>query len=303
MQEALTNALKHAPGAHLDLLVRYEESSVVVEVVDDGPGDRDGSSRGHGLIGMRERVELFGGTLEAGPGARAGSQSAPRCRGPGAGVTGILVADDERLVRGGYRMIFSGAPDLEVVGEAADGLEAVDLARRLRPDVVLMDVRMPRLDGIAATRRIAAFDTPPAVIVVTTFDLDEYVFEALRAGACGFLLKDAREEQLLAAVRGAAEGVALFMPSVTRRLVERFARPDLEASPVELTGREREIWTLVAKGLSNADIAGTLVISETTVKTHVSRLLMKLGATSRTQAVVMAYETGQVRPGDNTTSR
>jgi DNA-binding NarL/FixJ family response regulator len=214
-------------------------------------------------------------------------------------VTRIVVADDERLVRGGYRMIFSVVPDLDVVGEAADGLEAVDLARRLRPDVVLMDVRMPRLDGIAATRRIAAFDAPPAVLVVTTFDLDEYVFEALRAGACGFLLKDAREEQLLAAVRGAAEGVALFMPSVTRRLVERFARPRLEDSPAELTGREREIWSLLAKGLSNADIAGALVISETTVKTHVSRLLMKLGATSRTQAVVMAYETGLVRPGEN----
>ena len=214
-------------------------------------------------------------------------------------MTGVLVADDERLVRGGYRMIFSGAPDLEVVGEAADGLEAVDLARRLRPDVVLMDVRMPRMDGIAATRRIAAFDDPPAVLVVTTFDLDEYVFEALRAGACGFLLKDAREEQLLAAVRGAAEGVALFMPSVTRRLVERFARPRLEASAVELTAREREIWSLLAKGLSNADLATALVISETTVKTHVSRLLMKLGATSRTQAVVMAYETGLVRPGEN----
>jgi DNA-binding NarL/FixJ family response regulator len=214
-------------------------------------------------------------------------------------VTGVLVADDERLIRGGYRMIISGAPGLEVIGEAADGVEAVEMARRLRPDVVLMDVRMPRLDGIAATRRIAAFDAPPAVLVVTTFDLDEYVFEALRAGACGFLLKDAREEQLLAALRGAADGVSLFMPSVTRRLVERFARPSLAAPPVELTGREREIWKLLARGLSNADIASDLVISETTVKTHVSRVLMKLGATSRTQAVVMAYETGLVRPGGN----
>ena len=213
-------------------------------------------------------------------------------------MTDVLLADDERLVRGGYRMIFSGAPDLDVVGEAGDGLEAVDLARRLHPDVVLMDVRMPRMDGIAATRRIAAFDSPPAVLVVTTFDLDEYVFEALRAGACGFLLKDAREEQLLAAVRGAAEGVALFMPSVTRRLVERFARPSV-AARVEVTDREREIWRLLAKGLSNADIAAALVISETTVKTHVSRLLMKLPATSRTQAVVMAYETGLVRPGED----
>jgi DNA-binding NarL/FixJ family response regulator len=218
-------------------------------------------------------------------------------------VTGVLVADDERLIRSGYRMIISGAPDLEVVGEAADGLEAVDQARRLRPDVVLMDVRMPRMDGIAATRRIAAFDRPPAVLVVTTFDLDEYVFEALRAGACGFLLKDAREEQLLAALRGAADGVSLFMPAVTRRLVERFARPDLATAPVEITGREREVWTLVARGLSNADVAAALVISETTVKTHVSRLLMKLGATSRTQAVVMAYETGLVRAGEHAVDR
>jgi DNA-binding NarL/FixJ family response regulator len=213
-------------------------------------------------------------------------------------VTGVLVADDERLIRGGYRMILSGAPDLEVVGEAADGQEAVDLARRLRPDVVLMDVRMPRMDGIAATRRIATFDRPPAVLVVTTFDLDEYVFEALRAGACGFLLKDAREEQLLAAVRGAADGVSLFMPSVTRRLVERFARPRVAAPIVDLTGREQEVWTLLARGRSNAEIAACLSIGETTVKTHVSRLLMKLGATSRTQAVVLAYETGVIRPGD-----
>ena len=214
-------------------------------------------------------------------------------------MTGVLVVDDERLIRSGYRMIISGAADLEVVGEAADGLEAVDLARRLRPDVVLMDVRMPRLDGIGATRRIVALERPPAVLVVTTFDLDEYVFQALRAGACGFLLKDAREEQLLAALRGAAEGVALFMPAVTRRLVERFARPDLAAPRVQLTGREREVWTLVARGLSNADVAAALVVTETTVKTHVSRLLMKLGTTSRTQLVVMAYETGLVHAGEN----
>ena len=212
-------------------------------------------------------------------------------------MTRVLVADDERLVRGGYRMIISGAPDLEVVGEAADGLEAVDLARRLRPDVVLMDVRMPRLDGIAATRRIAAFDTPPAVLVVTTFDLDEYVFEALRAGACGFLLKDAREEQLLAALRGAADGVSLFMPSVTRRLVERFARPNLAAPTVELTGREREVWRLLAKGLSNADIAQQLTISVHTVRNHVANLSAKLGAHSKLEVLSIAVRQGLVDGG------
>jgi DNA-binding NarL/FixJ family response regulator len=211
----------------------------------------------------------------------------------------LVIADDERLVRAGYRMILRGEPDIEVVGEASDGLEAVDLARRLQPDVVLMDVRMPRLDGIGATKRIAAMDGAPAVLVVTTFDLDEYVYDALRAGACGFLLKDAPEKQLVAALRGATDGVSLLSPVVTRRLVEAFARPAPSDLPAigELTTREREVLVLVARGLSNAEIAGDLVIGETTVKTHVSRLLMKLGLTSRTQAVVVAYESGLLSPG------
>jgi DNA-binding NarL/FixJ family response regulator len=211
----------------------------------------------------------------------------------------LVIADDERLVRAGYRMILRGEPDIEVVGEASDGLEAVDMARRLRPDVVLMDVRMPRLDGIGATKRIVAMASAPAVLVVTTFDLDEYVYEALRAGACGFLLKDAPEEQLVAALRGAPDGISLLSPVVTRRLVEAFARPVPSDLPAigELTTREREVFVLVARGLSNAEIAGDLVIGETTVKTHVSRLLMKLGLTSRTQAVVVAYESGLLSPG------
>jgi DNA-binding NarL/FixJ family response regulator len=217
-------------------------------------------------------------------------------------TTRVLLADDERLVRAGYRMILQAEPDLEVVGEAADGVEAVEAASRLRPDVVLMDIRMPRLDGIAATRRLVALGTAPAVVVVTTFDLDEYVYEALRAGASGFLLKDAPEAQLLAALRAAPEGVSLLSATVTRRLVAAFARPSAAEDPrlSSLTDREREVLRLVAQGLSNAEVARTLVIGETTVKTHVSRLLAKLELASRTQAVVLAYESGLVGPEAST---
>ena len=213
----------------------------------------------------------------------------------------VLLADDQRLVRSGFRMILRADPELEVVGEAGDGVEAVALARELRPDVVLMDVRMPRVDGIEATRQIAALDEPPQVLVLTTFDLDEYVYAALRAGASGFLLKDAPEEQLSAAIRIAADGGALFSPGVTRRLIERFAAldPDVAAPPQleELTARELEVLRLIARGLSNAEIAAELVVSDHTVKTHVARVLAKLDLRDRTQAVIAAYESGLVRPG------
>lgn len=211
----------------------------------------------------------------------------------------VLVADDERLIRAGYRMILDSEPDLEVVGEAEDGVVAVELARQLNPDVVLMDVRMPRLDGISAARALAKLDPAPAVLVVTTFDLDEYVYRALTAGAVGFLLKDAPEKQLLAALRAAPERVGLISPSVTQRLVENFARPAATPDPrlATLTQREREILLEVARGRSNGDIADALVVSEATVKTHVSRLLSKLDLTSRTQAVVFAYESGLVVAG------
>jgi DNA-binding NarL/FixJ family response regulator len=216
-------------------------------------------------------------------------------------VIRVLLADDQRLVRSGFRMILRADPDVEVVGEAGDGEEAVALAASLGPDVVLMDVRMPRLDGIEATRRITATPAPPRVLVLTTFDLDEYVYAALRAGASGFLLKDAPEDQLAAAIRITADGGALFSPAVTRRLVERFAAMGDDADPpprlADLTAREVEVLRLVARGLSNAEIAAELVVSDHTVKTHVARILSKLGLRDRTQAVVAAYESGLVRPG------
>jgi DNA-binding NarL/FixJ family response regulator len=216
-------------------------------------------------------------------------------------VIRVLLADDQRLVRSGFRMILRADPGLDVVGEAGDGVEAVALARELRPDVVLMDVRMPRLDGIEATRQLLREQDPPRVLVLTTFDLDEYVYAALRAGASGFLLKDAPEEQLAAAIRVAADGGALFSPGVTRRLIERFTAldPDVATPPrlEELTARELEVLRLIARGLSNAEIAAELVVSDHTVKTHVARVLAKLDLRDRTQAVIAAYESGLVRPG------
>ena len=212
----------------------------------------------------------------------------------------VLVADDQALVRSGLRMILKSDPGVEVVAEAADGSEAVTLARELRPDVVLMDVRMPKLDGIEATRRLLREPEPPRVLVLTTFDLDEYVFGALRVGASGFLLKDAPEEQLLAAIRIVLDGSSTFAPAVTARLVERFASAGEIVRPPqldELTPRELDVLTFLARGLTNAEIAAELVVSEHTVKTHVAHVLQKLGLRDRTQAVILAYESGLVRPG------
>jgi DNA-binding NarL/FixJ family response regulator len=214
----------------------------------------------------------------------------------------VLIVDDQALVRAGFKMILDAEGDLEVVGEAADGAEAVELARRLKPDVVLMDIRMPQLDGIEATRRVIALDGAARVLMLTTFDLNEYVYEALRAGASGFLLKDVPPEQLAAGIRVVAQGDALLAPSITKRLIQEFA----SAAPVaakppkgldELTARELEVFKLVARGLSNAEIAAELIVSETTVKTHVARVLMKLGLRDRVQAVVLAYESGISVPG------
>jgi len=215
----------------------------------------------------------------------------------------ILIADDQALVRAGFKMILDAEEDLDVIGEATDGAQAVDLARRMKPDVVLMDIRMPELDGIEATRRVLAQagDHPVRVLMLTTFDLNEYVYEALRAGASGFLLKDVPPEQLAAGIRVVAQGEALLAPTITKRLIQEFAvaAPPDPAPPKgydELTEREREVFGLIARGLSNAEIAGELIVSETTVKTHVARVLMKLGLRDRVQAVVLAYESGLAMP-------
>jgi DNA-binding NarL/FixJ family response regulator len=214
----------------------------------------------------------------------------------------VVIADDQGMVRSGFTTLLNSEPDIEVVGEAVNGQEAITRAVQLRPDVILMDVRMPVLDGLQATRQITAMDGAPRVLVLTTFDLDDYVYQALRWGASGFLLKDASARELAEAVRVVAAGDALLSPSVTRRLIAEFARMGAPRGPSrktlqDLTERETEVLALVARGLSNAEIAGRLVVAEQTVKTHVSRVLMKLGLRDRTQAVVLAYETGLVQPG------
>jgi DNA-binding NarL/FixJ family response regulator len=215
----------------------------------------------------------------------------------------VLIADDEAMVRAGFRMILESEDDIEVVGEADDGEHAVAEAKRARPDVVVMDIQMPGLDGVAATREIVSgLDGPPRVLVVTTFDIEEYVYEALRAGAGGFLLKNSPPEDLVRAIRMLAAGDSLLSPSVTRRVIEEFvkhagARASRPPGLDELTERETEVLVLVARGLSNAEIADRLVVSHGTVKTHVARVLMKLGLRDRVQAVVLAYESGLVAPG------
>jgi DNA-binding NarL/FixJ family response regulator len=218
--------------------------------------------------------------------------------------TKILIVDDQALARTGFRMILEVEPDLRVVGEAKDGADAIEAAARYRPDVVLMDIRMPRMDGLEATRRIlgrAVTATGPKVLILTTFDLDEYVYDALRHGASGFLLKDAPPEQLVAGIRTIAHGESLLAPTVTRRLIETFRRelrsPEPPVGLSELTEREVEVLGLIARGLSNAEIADELVVARATVKTHVARVLAKLGLRDRVQAVVFAYECGVVRPG------
>jgi DNA-binding NarL/FixJ family response regulator len=222
--------------------------------------------------------------------------------------TRVFIADDQALVRAGFRRLLETTDGIEVVGEAGDGIEAVEGARRVRPHLVLMDIRMPRLDGIEATRRLVSDGTGMRVLILTTFGLDNYVYDALRAGASGFMLKDAPPEELLAAVEVVARGDALIAPAVTRSVIEEFVRRSPEARPPapgldELTTREREVLQLVAQGLSNAEIADRLVVSTGTVKTHVAKILFKLDLRDRIQAVILAYESGLITPGDQLSTK
>jgi DNA-binding NarL/FixJ family response regulator len=219
----------------------------------------------------------------------------------------VVIADDQELVRTGFRMILAAEPDIDVIGEATNGAQAIALTRELRPDVVLMDIRMPELDGIESTRRILAMghEPKPHVLILTTFDLDEYVYGALRAGASGFLLKDVPAHKLAAGIRTVGEGDALLAPSITRRLIEQFATPHTPphapAGLDELTPRELQVFQLLASGMTNNEIAAELIVGDTTIKTHVARILMKLGVRDRVQAVILAYETGIVSTAHRTT--
>ena len=326
VQEALTNVIKHAgPGAQARVRVRYGADALEVAVADDGVGPIEQPDRlgGHGLVGIRERVAVVGGQVTAGPARTAGSWSPhgpvptpstatwqcprrPRRLSDGADrdprghrmTIRVVIADDQHLVRSGLRMILSAEDDVEVVAEAADGEEAVAACEQERPDVVLMDVRMPGVDGIDATRTVTVGEDPPRVLVLTTFDLDDVVYEALRAGASGFLLKDAPEERLVTAIRVVAEAARCSRPRSPDGSIEEFARRRDGHRPVTgletLTERETEVLREVARGLSNAEIAARLFVTENTVKTHVAGILMKLGLRDRVQAVVAAYEAGQV---------
>ena len=280
------------------MTVRYEPDELQIEVRDDGEGGSTSDGLGHGLVGVRERVKIYGGEMTAGTAPEGGFVLSTRLPlgGDGAMTIRVLVADDQSMVRAGFRMLLAGEEDIEVVAEASNGLEAVDKAARFHPTVVLMDIRMPELDGLEATRRILAADDAARILILTTFDLDEYVYEALRAGASGFVLKDDPPEQLIAAVRtvAARRRASLTRDHETRdQASSRASRaPRLRGSSTISTERERDVFRLIARGLSNAEIGQELYISDTTVKTHVTHILQKLNLRDRVQAVVLAYQTG-----------
>jgi DNA-binding NarL/FixJ family response regulator len=296
IQEGLTNALKHARASHADVTVRYGSDELQIEVRDDGRGTATTDGLGHRLVGIRERVKIYGGDMTAGAVNGGGLVlSTPPTQRRAVMTIRVLVADDQAMVRFGFRMLLAGEQDIEVVAEASNGVEAVDKAARFHPTVVLMDIRMPELDGLQATRRILAANNGARILILTTFDLDEYVYEALAAGASGFVLKDDPPEQLIAAIRIVAAGDALLSPTVTKRVIKQFARIPRPKPPKEfdeLTTREQEVFRLIANGLSNTEIAQELYISDTTVKTHITHILQKLNLRDRVQAVVLAYQTG-----------
>ena len=295
VQEALTNVVRHAHTDTAQVSLGYGPRELTVVISDGGCGSGAGNPSGHGLLGIRERVALHGGTVAAGPGGDGGYQLNARfpLPDPESMTVRVLVAEDQALVRAGLCGIVGTAPDLMIVGEATTGGQAVELATSEHPDVVLMDVRMPGMDGLEATRRITA-TTAARVLMLTTFDLDDYVYSALRGGASGFLLKDTPPADLLAAIRVVAAGEALLAPSVTARLIARVASTDAPATPPDrrlttVTDREHEVLLLVAEGLSNAEIAARLGIGTGTAKTHVAHLLTKLDARDRVQLVILAH--------------
>ncbi len=317
VQEALTNTLKHAGPAQAQVTVRYQDAAVELEIVDtgrglalargpapDSPGRRAGAGPGTAwsVCASGRRCSAASSrrprpTAAVSPSGRDSPSRPPRDPGD-VRVIRVLLADDQALVRGGFRLILDAEPDMEVVAEAADGNEAVTGALESQPDLVLMDIRMPVLDGIEATRRLLPQLGATRVVMLTTFDLDDYVVDAFRAGASGFLLKTAPPPQLVAAIRTVHAGDALLAPASTRRLIEQFARPAGPAPALEaLTSREHDVLRLLARGLTNAEIAEQFVVEPSTVKSHVASVLAKLGLRDRVQAVVFAYESGLVRPG------
>ena len=300
IQEAVTNVVRHARTAQCRVSIGQQDGQLSIEVTDSGRGGSTAGT-GYGITGMRERAALLGGNFSAGPRPGGGFRVAARLplpAPPGPMTIQVILADDQPLVRAGLRRLIEQTPDIDVAGEAGTGAEAVQLVRDSGPDVVMMDIRMPGMDGIEATQLITAGDTHARVLVLTTFDDDDYVYGALRAGASGFLVKDMALEDILTAIRVVAAGDAIIAPGVTRRLIAQFAsQPRPGPKPRELTGitdREREVLRLVGLGMSNAEIAAALYITVGTAKTHVARLLAKLGARDRVQLVITAYQAGLV---------